>query len=238
MQVADRFHLLQNLAETLEPVFTTHARDLRAVEQARHHAVIVIAEGGPVRVAPLPPPTRALALAAERRTCRLARHEQVWALYRQGWPGEEIAQHLGVGRATVCRYLRTEVFPERKGRGDAGYSLLDPWRDVVMEHWTMGRRDGHRLFLELQRRGFRGSYTTLVRYLRRLREAHGAVRAYRPRRRPGPPLAVAPGRRRVLTTRTVAWTVLRRAEKRSPEDQTLLGDLRRNAPALDDGRAR
>ena len=38
----------------------------------------------------------------------------------------------------------------------------------------------------------------------------------------------------MLTTRTVAWTVLRRAEKRSPEDQALLDDLRRNAPALDE----
>ena len=44
VQVADRFHLLQNLAEALELVFTTHARDLRAAEQARHH--MVVAEGG------------------------------------------------------------------------------------------------------------------------------------------------------------------------------------------------
>jgi len=39
VQVADRFHLLQNLAETLEVVFTKHARDLRAAEQGHHDAV-------------------------------------------------------------------------------------------------------------------------------------------------------------------------------------------------------
>src|SRR5262249_43573239 len=33
-QVADRFHLLQNLAEALEPVFTTHDRALQAVNAA------------------------------------------------------------------------------------------------------------------------------------------------------------------------------------------------------------
>jgi transposase len=38
VQVADRFHLLQNLAETLELVFTARARDLRDVEQARREA--------------------------------------------------------------------------------------------------------------------------------------------------------------------------------------------------------
>jgi len=36
VQVADRFHLLQNLAETLEVVFTERAKDLRAAEQGRH----------------------------------------------------------------------------------------------------------------------------------------------------------------------------------------------------------
>ena len=35
VQVADRFHLLQNLAEALEVFFTAHTRDLRAMEQDR-----------------------------------------------------------------------------------------------------------------------------------------------------------------------------------------------------------
>ena len=39
VQVADRFHLLQNLAEALEVVFTKHARDLRVAEQGRRETV-------------------------------------------------------------------------------------------------------------------------------------------------------------------------------------------------------
>ena len=38
VQVADRFHLLHNLAETLEVAFTLHAKHLRAVDQARREA--------------------------------------------------------------------------------------------------------------------------------------------------------------------------------------------------------
>lgn len=34
IQVADRFHLLQNLVETLDQVFNTHGQDLKAVEAA------------------------------------------------------------------------------------------------------------------------------------------------------------------------------------------------------------
>jgi hypothetical protein len=45
-QVADRFHLLQNLAEALETTFTAHAEALRAVERARRHEAAV--GGGPV----------------------------------------------------------------------------------------------------------------------------------------------------------------------------------------------
>src|SRR4051794_34173455 len=37
VQVADRFHLLQNLAETLEVVFTSHAKPIPRVDQARRH---------------------------------------------------------------------------------------------------------------------------------------------------------------------------------------------------------
>jgi transposase len=78
VQVADRFHLLQNLAEMLEVVFTTHAKDLRAAEQARREALY---ENGSL---PLPPAetqkkVRLLAGACHER--RKAQHEQVWALH-------------------------------------------------------------------------------------------------------------------------------------------------------------
>ena len=143
VQVADRFHLLQNLAEALELVFSTHATDLRAAEQARRDAVL--AKHGTVPIAPSEPQAKAKLLAAKRRARRLARHGQVWALYHQGWSGEKIAPHLGISRSTVYRYLRSEVFPERKGRPDAGHSRLDAWRDVVLEHWNGDRRNSRKM---------------------------------------------------------------------------------------------
>ena len=178
------------------------------------------------------PQTTARLLAAERRERRLARHGQVWALYRQGWSGEEIARHLGIGRATTYRFPRSETFPERKGRSDAGRSRLDPWRHVVLEHWDGDRRNSPSLFRMLQQHGYRGSYPTLVRYLRRLRAAQGSVAPG------GSPVQPRPGRgavpREALTPRSAAWLVLRRAEKRRAEDEAMLADLRRHAPELDE----
>ncbi len=132
VQVADRFHLLQNLAEALEVVFAAHARDLRAAEQARRDAVA--AERGTVSIPPAQPQAKARVLAAERRDRRATVHEQVWALRRQGWSGRVIARHLGISRATAFRNLRSEFFPERKIHRGTGRSLLDPWQRVVLAH--------------------------------------------------------------------------------------------------------
>jgi len=229
VQVADRFHLLQNLAETLEVVFTAHAKDLRAAEQARREAMA--AEHHTVLIPPPEPQARARGLAVARRELRVAVHEQIWTLRGQGWSRQVIARHLGISRSTVIRHLRSEVFPERKGRPDAGHSLLDPWQHIVFEHWNSGRRHGRQMFRMLQTDGYRGSYPTLARYLQRLRAAQETVAARKPAKQPRPVLAPAP--RPMLTSRTASWLVLRQASKRSSDDQALLADLRQHAPELD-----
>ena len=232
VQVADRFHLLQNLAEALEVAFTTHARDLRAVEQQALCQIETTVPGS-IHLAPPETQAKAKALASERRERRRARHEQVWALHRQGWPGHAIAQQLGIGVTTVFRYLRHEVFPERKSRSDGGRSRVDPWQDVVREHWHAGRHQARWLFHTLQQQhGYRGSYPTLARYLQRLRAAEGISSARPPL--PARPRPVPVAARRVWTPRTAAWLVLRRGEKRSVEEQAWLAELRRHAPALDE----
>ena len=228
VQVADRFHLLQNLAEALELAFTSHARELRDAEQARRQHVAD--EGGPVRPDPPPPPKRPLAMAAARREQRMATHQQVWDLHRQGWSGEDVARHLGIGRTTTYRHLRNEVFPERKGRSDAGRSSMDPWREWIIERWNTGQRNGRQTLRDLRARGFTGNYATVLRYLNRLRDAHQGMVPHRPRARPGPLLVTAP--RQVLTPRTAAWTVLRPPDRRGNEGKALLIGLRETAPIL------
>jgi transposase len=230
VQVADRFHLLQNLAEALEVVFTARSCELRAVEQMRHQAEAAVS--GDIALAPPEPQAKARALASERRQRRQTRHEQVWELHRQGWPARSIAHHLGLGCTTVFRYLRSEVFPERKNRNDRGRSRVDPWQQVVLAHWNAGRRQGRWLFHTLQQQhGYRGSYATLARYLQRLRAAEGTLAAHT--LPPARPMLVA-AVRRVWTPRTAAWLVLRRVEKRSAADQEWLAELRRHASELDE----
>jgi transposase len=56
IQVADRFHLLQNLAEALDHVFNAQGHTLKAVNEALHQAPVARPDG---KVAvPVPPPPR------------------------------------------------------------------------------------------------------------------------------------------------------------------------------------
>jgi transposase len=223
-QVADRFHLVQNLAAVLETVFIAHAAELRTVEQ----------EGPEQAVRPGPPHREApkRAKADEHRERRLARYRQVWALHRDGWSGEAIARHLGIGRRTVVRHLRHETFPERQRRSNADRSRLDPWKPVILERWNAGCRHSRRLFREIQSQGYRGSYPTLARYTQRLRQAQeDAVRKRGSRSLP----PVADPQRPPLTPRNAAWLVLRHSENRTAADAEQLIRLRTQHVALTEG---
>lgn len=224
IQVADRFHLLQNLAETLDHVFNAHSHALEAVNEALHQAPVTQPDGTVVVAVPPPSlPRPAQELAHQRQARRLALHQQIWAFHQQGWPGWAIAQQLGIGKNTVFRYLRAKTLPARKRRTDRGRSLLTPYTPDLIERWNAGCRDALRLFREIQPRGYPGSYATVARYAQRLRQAQGEAPRQRRRRHPLP-LVTAPSHR-ALTPRRATWLVLRRLERRTPEEQELLTPL-------------
>src|SRR2546423_7651080 len=66
-QVADRFHLLQNLRETLDAVFTTHSQALNAVNATERQPPVPLPDRTvAVAVPPPPTPARAAQQAAHR----------------------------------------------------------------------------------------------------------------------------------------------------------------------------
>ncbi|MGH8056962.1 MAG: ISL3 family transposase [Candidatus Entotheonellia bacterium] len=217
IQVADRFHLLQNLAEALEQVFSAHAKALEAIKDANSHTPVPRSDGS--MAVHVPPPPRAPAAqvkAAQRRAQRLALYQQVWVLRRQGWSGQAIARQLGIGRSPWFRYLRTPTFPERKGRRDRGTSVLNPYKDTILKHWNSGCRDALRLFRTIQRQGYRGSSVTVDRYAQRLRQAQGLAPRQRLKDQPLP--QVIEPEKAPLTVRRATWLVLRRPESREQGD--------------------
>jgi transposase len=224
IQVADRVHLLQNLAEALDQVFHAHGKALAAVNEALRQVPVTLPDGpAAVLVPPPSPPRVAQELSHQRRAQRLALDQQIWALHRQGWSGHAIATQLGIGKNTVFRSLRTPPFPERKPRSDRGRSLLTPYTPYLLERWNAGCRDALGLFHELQQPGYAGSYVTVARYAQRLRQAPGQTPRQRRPRHPLPRVTAPPPPS--LTPRRATWLVLRRPEQRPPAEEHLLAQL-------------
>ncbi len=164
-QVADRFHLLHNLADVLTQVFTAHApalAQLKAWPMANptpvHDPTCPPAAPEPASV-PLAPPqssTAAARLARQRRTRRWAQYHQVWTYHQQGWPLDAIAGQIGLSRRTVQRYLQSPTFPERPPRHGRGRSLLDPDKAARLAGWNNGCRHGWHLFGTIRGQGVQG----------------------------------------------------------------------------------
>jgi transposase len=229
IQVADRFHVLQNLREALDHVFTTYPQAFDAVNALERQQPVLLPDG--VVAVPVPPPaetpTPAQQRAAQRQARRQALHTQVWTLHQQGWTGAAIAQHVGLSLRTVQRDLRTATFAGRKRRSDAGDSLLNPYKPYLLERWNAGCYTAMRLFRDLQQRGYPGSYGPVAAYARRLREAQGLAPGQRRPRQSLP--SVAEPVCQPLTPRRATWLVLRREAKRTEAEVQQLAQLRAQA---------
>ena len=237
-QVADRFHLLQNLADVLTDVFRAHAPQLARVTAQHTRAPTPVHDPAhpaapcpsTVRLAPPRPSTRAQALAAARRAQRVTAYEQVWSSHRQGWTLDAIAHQVGLSRRTVRRYLQSPTFPERPPRHGRDHSILDPYKATLLAGWNHGCRNGWHLFRTIRRQGFRGQYGIVALYVRRMRQAQGLAPGQRRSAQPLPTVTEPP--RRPLTPRRATGLVLRPSEQATAQDRQQLAQLTQQAPEL------
>jgi len=223
-QVADRFHLLQNLAEALTQVFTTHGRVLDAVNATERQQPVPLSDGtSAVPVPPPPTPPAEQARAAQRAARRQARYDAVWALHRQGWSTAAIAAQVGCSRRTIERYLQMPTWPVRQHRRHYGRSVLNPYKAFLLERWNAGCHTAIQLFRALQPRGYTGSYRRVAASVSRIRQAQGVPPRRQGRRQILP--VVAEPVSQPLTPRRATWLVLRREETRREAEAQQLAQL-------------
>jgi len=225
IQVADRFHLFGNLADTLEEVFREYSRELDAINEARRLQDVTLPDGS---LAVPVPPTQAAPAAARKaeqsRARRLSQYEQVWEFRKQGWTAEAVAQRVGISSRTVFRFLRHTTFPERQPRRQFKASFLDPFKTSLTERWNVGCHNASKLFREMQTQGFTGHYGLVAAYVKRMRTAQGVTS--KPRTATAPVKVTEPSEK-PLTPKSATWLVLRREEKRedAKADQELLAQI-------------
>lgn len=237
-QVADRFHLLQNLAQTLYEVFGIHSKDIKTVEEVQNKTSLIKDEENiVVATSPTfaPTPTKEQQKASQRRAKRFENHQKVWELHSQGWSAKAIAQKLSIGRTTVFRYLRNPTFIERRGRSDKGRSLVTPYQDYIIKRWNEGCRETKILFSEIKQQGFSGSYVTVARYTARLRECQGLKKRQRYSTKRLPKI-IKPSKKS-LTPYSVAWLILGNSEEEisKSEQEELIMLLKAQNPSLREG---
>jgi transposase len=227
VQVADRFHLFQNVSEALEEVFSAHQHDLDALNEAQSQQWIKRDDGSMAKpVPPAPRPPVAQEKAEQSRAKRLARYEHIWKLRRQGWHADDIATQLGVHRSTVFRHLQQPTFPERQERRRRRRpSALEPYKDYLVERWNDGCLTVKRLFREIQERGYTGSYNTVRQYTQRLRQAQGLPPRHRTPRQRRPELAEP--KIKPLAAREATGLILKREENRDKTDKQQIAKLRK-----------
>ena len=190
-------------------------------------------------------PVKALKLAEVRREQRKEKYDQVWTLHKKGHKGKAIARHLGIGKSTVFRYLRSPTFPERKGRSDKGQGKVFPYKKYLLERWNFGGEgrcflsslsnhrvgfhDTQKLYLEIKEQGYEGSYVTLARSIRRLRQAQG----FKPRAKPSKllPIVFEP-KKFLMTVRQAVWLILRPTIKQSETETEAIALLKEQHPDL------
>ncbi len=219
IQVADRFHLLQNLSKALRTLFEQLPQVLKLPSplsaSAEAEATTMPAET-PLRDN-VPLPTQPITAQLQQQQ---ANYHAVQTLRQQGISLQKIAQQLQINVNTANKYARLPAPPAKQHRTTL---KLIGHEELFYQRWNDGERSPKILFAELQQHGFRGSYQTVARYVAELR---GPV--------PAEQAATAPAAPAVRLTVTQAVRVLLLSpEQLTAEQQAQLQHLRQASPLVE-----
>lgn len=178
-QVADRWHLLQNLREAMERLFARFGPNIREVlnaqtekesqRSAQEEATLDSADKE-TRPCEEPVTQRPPTAQEQRRQAKQEEREQqfqrVHELHRQGCSNEEIARRTGLSKHTVARYLREEKCPDWT-RSQPTPNRLDDYA-VLIDEWIESGEGTRKDLLELLRQqGCQSSYEAVCAYVKR-----------------------------------------------------------------------
>lgn len=142
------------------------------------------------------------------------------ALRKQGFSQTAIASQVGIGHATVSRWLSSDTFPEHQPR--QRMMALDPHLPFLRERWEAGCHNIAQFYRQLVARGYTQSYESVYEQLVRLLpigKKNAAKEA---------DLSSTP-----LSSRQATFLFLRRSEELETDEQEALLTLRQLHPEID-----
>lgn len=231
VQVADRFHLMQNVTDTVQRLLERQPKKLR---EAARQAAEALAQEKEQPVQPTlamngvnqPGQAETVATAgvagarldgagndAQPTTAAELRFAEVKALQQEGWSQRAIADHLSLSRGTIRRYWPLEEYPRRQSASQS-LSRVAPYHTFVVKRWQEGCHNCQKLFEELEALGYTSSYSSVWRYVNNLTQQGTIQEAVRER-----PVVIPS-----LSARKGAWLLCLRPDDLKPE-QTMLRDF-------------
>jgi transposase len=179
-QVADRFHILQNLREAIQTQLSRAGSSARPLLPARDGN-----DAGEAMISCSPRDKhggaehRCLTRMANQRS-RQAIFDRVRALRSEGKNIAEIVRQTGLHRRTIAKWIRADALPHRNATAPKTTSPRY-FEEYLSRRWAEGCVRGRRLFQEIKARGYTGSFSNLERLLAKWRNPKREVA------RPAPP---------------------------------------------------
>ena len=207
VQIADRWHLLNNLFEVLTRSLDRYRPAIRAVGDG-------LSSSSPA-MSPIEKPTLAVERKQQRRESRLQIYQEAKVLMNSGVSQSEASRRLGVSPRTLQRWTACGVFPERKRRNFP--SSVDGFAAYLTRRVEEGCTNVSQLWREIRERGFDGQLQTVWNWLR--------LRFGRSQNRRGSRMLK---RTQPLSPKQVAWLML----KVDPSRSKYLTALSESSPEL------
>jgi transposase len=233
-QVADRFHIAQNLTDLVEEILARCRAEIRKVwEPPTSSSSAHQAGGGPGQTSTFPgwhaaPDSHAGSAHLARHAERSDRYQHLVALRAEGLTYQEIARRLGMGERTVRYWLTRGIpygKPELRRKRRRGF---DPYAAYVTQRWAQGCRNGLQLWRELQTQGYKGGSRTVYRFLTTLREGSAPIRGKAQRSQAVPESPVEQ-----WTAQKAVWLFIRDPIHLDKNEQKALAAIRQASPTAD-----
>ena len=208
IQVADRWHLLHNVANALDPVLRRQERHLKQPKNTTDN------QGQKQEPAALE--LRLTPTQQQRREHLQEHYAQVQSLYEQGHSLHEITKMVGIDTNTLRYFVHNQPWARSQARAGskAGRASLDAYLPYIHKRWKAGCRNGMQLWRELRAKGYSGSASSVRPYLALLRQAPHELLP------PGSPKKKQPASKQeenTFSVRRLIWLVLSRPEQLTPE---------------------
>jgi transposase len=234
VQVADRYHLIQNLRNHLQQFLDRRRTCLPFVEDTPVNEKDASASRHPPAI---PEADLSNLIKAERermisRSKRQARYGEVMTLHREGHSQREISRHLHMSRNTVQSYISSSGFPERVdlfGRTTSRKNKLDPYLPFLREQWDAGNHNGVQLFHLIKARGYTGCESMLRE---RLSEWRAKLPVQHQPGNPRRPRLFKDKKQRRLSSQAASFLMILPPEKLTPKQKQQLEQLSQASPEL------